>query len=184
LTVIKIHATIPHVSRSPDRPSAPASPRNLCALCVSALSSSCSFDFSQSAPNRSFRQSPYQYHSKAFGLPLFSCSYALFCTTQNAICSRFNLFHTLCTKHPGWRLPVSALRRLAAHLSCVRTATGATRFLSWSYFILLWIPPGGGGQVSSTAPFARQTLPADARQPQPPSLSPLRQYPPAPCLQP
>jgi hypothetical protein len=36
-------------------------------------------------------------------VPLFSYSYALFCTAQIAISHPFNAFRTLCAKHPGWR---------------------------------------------------------------------------------
>jgi hypothetical protein len=46
--------------------------------------------------------SPYRYQSMEFTLPLFSYSYALFCTVKNAISNRFMLFRTLCAKHPGW----------------------------------------------------------------------------------
>jgi hypothetical protein len=34
--------------------------------------------------------------------PLFSYSYALFCTAQSAIPNSFSNFRTLCPKHPGW----------------------------------------------------------------------------------
>jgi len=46
-------------------------------------------------------RSPHQYHSMELTLPLFSYSYALFCTAQNAIFNHFKLFRTLWTKHPG-----------------------------------------------------------------------------------
>src|SRR5579862_9620143 len=81
---------------------------------VGALSSSCSFNFSLSIPNRSFRKSPYQYHSKGLSFPLFSYSYELFCTAQNVISSRFKRFRTLCTKHPGGVHP-SSLSALSPH---------------------------------------------------------------------
>jgi hypothetical protein len=38
----------------------------------------------------------------AFTPPLFSCSYALFCTTQSTIPCPFNAFRTLSPKHRGW----------------------------------------------------------------------------------
>src|SRR5579859_1545404 len=66
--------------------------------CVSVFTS----DFELSALNRSSRQCPYQYHSKCFSFPLFSYSYALFCTGQNAIFNLFSFLRTLCRKHPGW----------------------------------------------------------------------------------
>ena len=50
-------------------------------------------------------RSPHQYHSMELTLPLFSYSYALFCTAQNAISNHFRLFRTLCTKHPGGGTP-------------------------------------------------------------------------------
>jgi hypothetical protein len=52
--------------------------------------------------------SPYQYQSTQITPPLFSYSYALFCTIKNAISNRFISFRTLCTKHPGWGTPSRA----------------------------------------------------------------------------
>jgi hypothetical protein len=51
--------------------------------------------------NPLFAKSAHQYHSMGFARPLFSYSYALFCTPQNAIPNVFSSFHTLCPKHPG-----------------------------------------------------------------------------------
>jgi hypothetical protein len=48
-----------------------------------------------------FCKSPYQFHSMALTPPLFSYSYGLFCTSQNAISNLFCIFRTLCGKHPG-----------------------------------------------------------------------------------
>jgi hypothetical protein len=65
-------------------------------------------DFKHSNPrtflliNRSFRTSPHQYHSMVLTLPLFSYSYALFCSEENAIFILFSIFRTLWQKHPGW----------------------------------------------------------------------------------
>ncbi len=43
--------------------------------------------------------------------PLFSYSSALFCIIKNTISIPFNLFRTLCTKHPGWGASCSSLVR-------------------------------------------------------------------------
>src|SRR5579859_1590995 len=51
-------------------------------------------------------RSPHQYHSKDSSLPLFSYSYALFCTVRSHIHCIFNTLRTLCAKHPGWGMPV------------------------------------------------------------------------------
>ena len=51
-----------------------------------------------------FTRSPHQCHSMGLTFPLFSYSYALFRTAQNAIPNPFNAFRTLCKKHPGWGL--------------------------------------------------------------------------------
>jgi hypothetical protein len=61
--------------------------------------------------------SPYQYHSMDFTSPLFSYSYALFCTVKNAISNRFKLFRTLCTKHPGCGVPLSSHETLSSPLA-------------------------------------------------------------------
>src|SRR5579859_1499527 len=65
------------------------------------------FNFELSALNRSFRKCPHQCHSKCFSSPLFSYSYALFCTAQNANSRILNHLRTLCRKHPGWRSTAS-----------------------------------------------------------------------------
>ena len=46
-------------------------------------------------------------------LPLFSNSYALFCTTQNYNSFRFIFFRTLCKKQPGWGMTFSSHSNLA-----------------------------------------------------------------------
>ena len=56
----------------------------------------------------SFRTSPHQYHSMGLTLPLFSYSYALFCSGENAISILFSIFRTLWQKHPGWGLHPSS----------------------------------------------------------------------------
>src|SRR5689334_9369261 len=64
------------------------------------------FNFEFFAPHGSFRtgphQGPHQRHCASLSRPLFSYSYALFCTEQNAISHLFIPLRTLCTKHPGW----------------------------------------------------------------------------------
>jgi hypothetical protein len=80
-------------------------PSDLCASVFSSPTLSPStFNF-----QRSFRESPYQYQSTAFTLPLFSYCYALFCTVKNVISNRFIPFHALSAKHPGWGYPMIAL---------------------------------------------------------------------------
>src|SRR5690242_17025022 len=63
------------------------------------------FNFEFFAPHGPFRtcphQCPHQRHSASLIRPLFSYSYALFCTAQNAISHLFIPLRTLCTKHPG-----------------------------------------------------------------------------------
>jgi hypothetical protein len=89
------------------------------------------FDFELSTWNRSFRKSRHQYHSAPLSRPLFSYSYALFCTAQNTNSRILNHLRTLCTKHPGWGpfflnlclptfslpcpLPTSSHRRILGH---------------------------------------------------------------------
>src|SRR5580704_67487 len=46
-------------------------------------------------------KSPHQYHSMRLTHPLFSYSYALFCTGEKLILNLFSTFRTLCAKHPG-----------------------------------------------------------------------------------
>jgi hypothetical protein len=48
------------------------------------------------------RRSAHQYHSMGLTRPLFSYSYALFCTLQSVNSFPLNHFRTLSTKHPGW----------------------------------------------------------------------------------
>ena len=47
-------------------------------------------------------RSAHQYHSITLSRPLFSYSYAPFCTAQSDKSYLFMGFRTLCTKHPGW----------------------------------------------------------------------------------
>jgi hypothetical protein len=53
-------------------------------------------------------RSPHQYHSMGLTFPLFSYSYAFFCTAKDPNSFHFISFRTLCTKHPGWGMPCSA----------------------------------------------------------------------------
>jgi hypothetical protein len=55
-------------------------------------------------------------------------------------------------KHPGVGY---ARAPLFPRTSCVRTATAATHFLSWVYFMLLWIPRGRGTPRSGTGRATR-----------------------------
>jgi hypothetical protein len=66
-----------------------------------------------------FCKSSHQYHSTRFTAPLFSYSYALFCTAQDAISNPFCAFRTLCGKHPGWGIPPFSLRG-SAHSASLR----------------------------------------------------------------
>jgi hypothetical protein len=64
------------------------------------------FNFALSTPRRPLRtcprQRPHQCHSASFRRPLFSYSYALYCTKQNAISHLFNFLRTLSNNLPGW----------------------------------------------------------------------------------
>jgi hypothetical protein len=73
------------------------------------------FHFELSTLNRSVRTCPHQCHSASIIRPLFSYSYALFCTKQNAISHLFIPLRTLCTKHPGWGNPINQTALLAPH---------------------------------------------------------------------
>src|SRR5690349_13966762 len=89
------------------------------------------FNFEFFAPHGSFRtcphQCPHQRHSASIIRPLFSYSYALFCTKQNAISHLFIPLRTLCTKHGGWGYPLPS--SIAAHSSPIprraRLSTGS-----------------------------------------------------------
>ncbi len=84
--------------------------------------------------------------------PLFSCSCALFCASQEVISSVFKLFRTLCQKDPGWGY-LFVFRRLAIHHSPLvirlpRPCRGhcsspspARSLFSYSYKLLLPQPP-------------------------------------------
>jgi|HubBroStandDraft_1064217.scaffolds.fasta_scaffold21015_3 hypothetical protein len=93
--------------RSPNTPSSSASPDfpPLCLASVdsvpSALKSPCA-RLTHAALASGLCKSPHQFHSMVLTLPLFSCSYALFCTAQSSNSFSFNSFRTLCTQHPGW----------------------------------------------------------------------------------
>jgi hypothetical protein len=70
--------------------------------CVPVLRSfPLAFNFESLTSNSSLSESPDQSHSIALTLPLFSCSYALFCAVQNGIPNLFYAFRTLCAKHGG-----------------------------------------------------------------------------------
>jgi hypothetical protein len=69
------------------------------------FSTSTSAPHSPVVPSPALRKSPHQYHSMGVAFPLFSYSYALFCTAKNPNSFRFMFFRTLCTKHPGWGIP-------------------------------------------------------------------------------
>jgi len=47
-------------------------------------------------------ESAHPHDSTAFSIPLFSYTYALFCTQQKLNSFIFIRFRTLCAKHPGW----------------------------------------------------------------------------------
>jgi hypothetical protein len=81
----------------------PSSPRALRVPAFRSLPPS--FNLKLSTFNCLAPQSPHQYHSMEVTLPLFSYSYALFCTAKNPNPFRFMSFHTLSTKHPGWATP-------------------------------------------------------------------------------
>lgn len=51
---------------------------------------------------RTLFKSPYLSHFIELMLPLFSYTYALFCTLKHYTLFLFNRFRTLCTKTPGW----------------------------------------------------------------------------------
>src|SRR5690242_8927141 len=61
-------------------------------------------NFALSTPHRPLRtcprQRPHQCHSALLSRPLFSYSYALFCTAPIAISHLFFSLRTLCPKHP------------------------------------------------------------------------------------
>jgi hypothetical protein len=73
--------------------------------CPMLSSTSPSTPRSPLVPSPPLRKSPHQYHSMGFTLPLFSYSYALFCTAKNPNSFRFISFRALCTNHPGWGIP-------------------------------------------------------------------------------
>jgi hypothetical protein len=90
------------------------------------------FDFELSTWNRSSRKSPHQYHSAPLSRPLFSYSYALFCTGQNAIFHLFISLRTLCRKHPGWGMPPSSSTQTSEppdipKLACAQSAAPGMR---------------------------------------------------------
>jgi hypothetical protein len=53
-------------------------------------------------PSPPLYKSPHQCHSMGVTSPLFSYSYALFCTAKNPNPFLFIFFRTLYPKHPGW----------------------------------------------------------------------------------
>ena len=52
-------------------------------------------------------ESAHPHDSTAFSIPLFSYTYALFCTQQKLNSFIFMRFRALCAKHPGWGVPYS-----------------------------------------------------------------------------
>ena len=66
------------------------------------------FAFERSTLLRSSRKCPHQYHSQRYSVFLFSHSYALFCTAQNAMSYVFIRLRTLGTECLGWRTPHSS----------------------------------------------------------------------------
>ena len=79
------------------------------------------FHFALSTPHRSLptrpHQFPYQGHSASLSRSLFSYSYALLCTKQNAISPLFFPLRTLCTNHPGWGYAYFQRKRFACVFS-------------------------------------------------------------------
>ena len=58
-----------------------------------------------SSPFRALSESAHLHDSTTFSVPLFSYTYALFCTQQKLNSFIFMRFRTLCAKHPGWGYP-------------------------------------------------------------------------------
>ncbi len=78
-------------------------------------------------------KSTHQYHSMGLTRPLFSYSYALFCTAQSVNSFPLNHFRTLSTKHRGGcRFPYSSVPKVL------------NRRLSTRNFLLLPSPPYSG----------------------------------------
>ncbi len=91
--------TAPSLAPSPN-------PSSLRAPSTSAFSFAVSpFNFELSPFNPLVPESPHQVHSVGLAFPLFSYSYALFCTAQSANPFAFNALRTLYAKHPGWGTP-------------------------------------------------------------------------------
>ena len=87
-------------------------------------------------------KSSHRYHSTRLTHPLFSYSYALFCTAQNAISNLFCAFHTLSGKHSGWGIPLFFLRG-SAHVASAYTPTQSGRYL----FFRRHLRPSGNREV-------------------------------------
>jgi len=97
----------PHLLGSPH-----ADPRRLAArvrrlAAISSLHSQRSNLRNFQSINGPFSKSGHQSHFMRLTLPLFSYSYALFCTAQNPNSFRFICFRTLCAKHRGGVFPAS-----------------------------------------------------------------------------
>ena len=91
--------TAPGLAPSPN-------PSSLRAPSTSAFSFAVSpFNFELSPFNPLVPESPHQVHTVGLTFPLFSRSYALFCTAQSANPFAFNAFRTLCSKPPEWGTP-------------------------------------------------------------------------------
>jgi hypothetical protein len=136
-------------------------------LALSAL------DFKHSNPRTlhlidwSFRTSSHQYHSMVLTLPLFSYSYALFCSGENAMSIFFSIFRTLWQKHPGWgyailNFSVAQTSNLAVHLKLFRIntyeKTGGGHILQAKVFSFFSIPAGPEHRRSERASGARDLL--------------------------
>jgi hypothetical protein len=110
---------LPSQNRHPELRGVPTLPSVFSVCQLSAVSCQ---SFSPRAPRDlllASPKSPHQYHSMGLTLPLFSYSYALFCTARSAISNRFIPFHTLSAKHPGWVYPMIALSaKLLSPFSC------------------------------------------------------------------
>jgi hypothetical protein len=132
--------------------------------------------------------SSHQYHSKGLTLPLFSYSYTLFCTAQNAISNPFCAFRTLRGKHRAWdsRLattPIHSLDRQppredSSSLTLFLDAVDAASSISPLFATLTkntggggtcLFPPGGSthsGSLRYPLPLSCFPPPAEAARPQ------------------
>ena len=84
-------------NRFPNVPASISRPKPSSAACPSAAPNT--FNFELSTFNPLPPKSPYQYHSMVLTLPLFSYSYALFCTMKSLNPPVFNSLRTLFPKY-------------------------------------------------------------------------------------